>query len=326
MGKILNIPQRFALVSKSWAGAHSSNELAIALDLDAGTLSRWATGRVSRVQGDIDIAVFAEKYGKYLSETGALMRRGLGQKEFVRLFATDDDFEFIRRLIPVDGPASLKPAGDNNISEFAARLMHRLSGHCLLYRLGTRIERSSSLRKKVDVFYPVLRAVPARIIQTNNGNGFVYNERYQAGARTVRADCQVEADNDKVVISGVSSANGTTSSYYLIHLSLPPVTNKNLPGPVYFGVSSGEGDRGEPSAQRVILHSMTDWDIQDNLGWDEFSEQYAGEFPVLDKDNDGRFKLDPKIYLPPDAMEHCNWIASKLCLEAGEWEISPGRE
>lgn len=270
----LHFPSRFALLVRSWGIQHTSTDLTSALGAKKDRLSKFASGDAVKLDEQRG-RLMAEALARYLHRTGALESRGLTEKEFLDEFWYSDDLRFARFVTsrhqwPI--PSSVQSAPRQNVLALA----DRITGKCLLYRLGIERRRiKSDPDTTVENKIPVLRRIPVMIEDHGDAYNYLnYKDSYGWYGATYEAASAtgfVFYTKSYICVFAEDIDARKQSDLFMIELRERLMDASDLENPLREGVILMKGDLDTPAAAKVILRRAPD--AFQTIAWEKFAKQ-----------------------------------------------------
>jgi hypothetical protein len=327
---ILDFPSRYALLVRAWRFEFASGEISGALGISADRLSKMVNGETKNLTNSASRPDLIQKLAAHLEKSGVLAERDVDRGTFTAMFGAPDDLEFIQfiaasRSVPV--PPSVRALSRTN----AQRVVRRLGGLCLLYRLGIEERRVPVSRgRRFIEELPVLRRIPVSIEDINEGH-LLYKDSYG----WYGTDFEVFSGtgfmfliHDHFTIFAEDPDAGGTSELFLAQLRQDSIRGEgDTGGSLFEGVILMKGDTAVPTACKVLLRHASNemqkrWaNCKTEQEWQALARDLERKFYLDDNDNDGVFEFagnqNPRAAVETTDMEPLSglkysWYANKL--------------
>jgi hypothetical protein len=339
MPTTLGFPSRFSLLSQAWKFEYASSAIVAALGIKADRLTKMVAGDTKNLNSKANPTDLNRRLAAHLDRIGVLAAKGVDQSTFISKFGSPDDLDFVQFIAstrPVPIPPSVLALPRRN----AEKLLHRLGGLCLFYRLG--VEQREEIRSggRFIKDLPILRRIPAVIEDT--GQGFL---RYKDSYAWYGTDLEVASATgfifliqDHFTIFAEDSESAGISELFLVELRQNAVARApgDTSGAMYEGVLVMKGDTAVPTACKVLLRRGSD-EMQARLAkcqteddWQSLARSLERRIYLEDNDQDGIFEF-ASMQNPNSAVETTDlepfsglaysWYANKLQIRQFKLDI-----
>jgi hypothetical protein len=266
----LHFPSRFALLVRAWRIQHTSGAVIQALGVTKDRLAKFASGEAVRVKEESGRRM-TEALGKHLEASGVLAEHGLTRVEFIERFSDPDDLKFALFVVTNHGwpiPASVQFSPRQNVEWLAGRL----TGKCLLYRLGVerRRVRGSVPDTTVETKVPVLRRIPV-LIEDRGDNYLSYKDSYGmygASYEPATASGFVFYTKSHICIFAEDVDVRKQSDLFMIQLRDRLIDAHDQENHLREGIVLMNGDLDTPTASKVIIRRLPE--ALQGLTWEGF--------------------------------------------------------
>jgi hypothetical protein len=279
-------------------------------------LSKFVSGETVRMTEE-ESRRKSEALARYLENEQLLAQHELTRAEFLDKFTDPDDVRFAQFVVshhrwPI--PACVRSAPRHSVQS----LVGRLTGKCLLYRLGEELRRTQgpTPQSRLETTVTVLRRIPV-LIEDCQENFLLYRDSYGMygpNYEPATASGFVFYTKSHICIFAEDVDARKQSDLFMIQLRNRPMGGSEKEDSLRDGIVLMNGDLNMPTASRVLVRRLPE-SAQDFV-WNDFAT--AGELKIeLTEDETGNYipslENDAEMFSgKPIGSQTYSWYANFL--------------